>query len=289
MIGRIVKGIGGFYYVETGGRLLKAKGRGLFRRQGLTPTVGDICEVKEALATEDDVFITGICPRRNIFSRPPIANVDVLIVVMAVREPVPDLFMIDKLLVMAEKNEAEPLMIISKEDLADQAETDAVTSIYRDIYPTFVADRGDRGWKDEVLDIIGARTAAFAGASGVGKSTLTNILAPGASSETGSISGRTARGRHTTRHVEIFHSGEALIFDTPGFTSFDLAGIEEHELASYFPEMQGPAAGCRFDDCLHLGEPGCAVREALTSKKIAESRYRSYVAGIEEIRKKRKY
>ncbi len=290
--GIIIKGIGGFYFVASEEGTVRAKGRGAFKKEGLLLTVGDEVLFTPAEGPEDDAVIEKVLPRKNRFHRPPIANVDLLIVVMAAADPDPNLTVADKLLVMAEKNGVRPAVCISKSDLVSQERAEELADVYRPVYPTVLVSgktgAGAEKLKELISGIPGTK-AALAGPSGVGKSTLTNLLIPGASMETGTISGKTGRGRHTTRHVEIFPCGDGYLFDTPGFTSFDLAGVEEEELAGCFPEIARLAEECRFDDCRHMNEPDCAVTAALKDGRLSKSRYSSYVTCLKEIRENKAY
>lgn len=292
MKGLIIKGIGGFYFVETEEGVFRAKGRGLFKKDKDILMVGDNVEVEPPEGDEDDGVITSILPRKNSFHRPPISNVDILIVTMAVNNPYPVPEVTDGLLVMAEKNNIEAIVCINKCDLGTREEVDALKSIYSEIYPTVTTSCLDESSEmdqlHELRELIGHKKAALAGPSGVGKSSLTNRLVPDAEMETGEISKKSYRGRHTTRHVEIFPIGDGYLFDTPGFTSFDPKGITEEELGGLFPEFRnlGP---CKFNNCMHLKEPECGVREALTRGEVSLSRYESYKALLEKIRLDKKY
>ena len=291
MKGLIVKGIGGFYFVKTEQCVFRAKARGLLKRNKEILYVGDEVEAIPPKEGEDDGWISEVYTRRNVFHRPPIVNIDVLIVVMAVASPEPNPDVTDRLLVMAESKGISPVVCINKADLDRDGTVTRIKSIYDKIYPTVVtsckdsADEGIRLLKEH----IGDKKAAFAGPSGVGKSSLTNLLIPEASMEVGEVSEKTERGRHTTRHVEIFSIGEGFLFDTPGFTSFELDDVDEGDLAGYFPEIKEAATGCRFGDCSHTKEPDCNVLRALEENKIAKSRYESYIHCLEEIRSKNKF
>lgn len=287
MRGLIIKGIGGFYYVKTADGVFRAKGRGLLKKDGFSLAVGDYVDLE--IREDGDSVINSIEERRNAFIRPPIVNVDRFIIVAAAAKPKPNFEIIDRFLIMAEKNHTDAVICINKADLAKKEFLENIEKIYGEVYPVvFVSAKTGDGIAELKKHISGG-SIAFAGPSGVGKSTLINLLVPEANMETGHVSTKTSRGKHTTRHVEIFESGEGRIFDTPGFTSFDILDVEESELGSFYPEIEKYAGGCRFDDCRHLKEPDCSVRDAVEEGKISQERYKSYISNIEEIRKRKKY
>lgn len=285
MRGIVVKGIAGFYYVKADGNVYQCKARGIFKKDGIKVAVGDIVNIE--LNEGSDALITEIDPRKNSFIRPPIVNVDCMAVVFAAAEPDPSFPVIDKFLVMAEKSNTEIIICVNKVDLADDDKLKKIRDIYDGLYPmVFVSGAMGTGI-EELKKLLEGKKCALAGPSGVGKSTILNALEPEAAVETGQISGKTKRGKHTTRHVEIFETDfGAMIFDTPGFTSFDVLEAEEDELAHYYPEMQKFLGKCRYDNCRHIKEPECAVREAVKAGEISKSRYRSYEEQINEIRER---
>lgn len=288
MKGLIIKGIGGFYYVKTAEGVYQAKGRGIFKKDGITLAVGDNVDL-EVLPDGDGVINT-IEERKNHFIRPPIANVDCFIVVFAAAKPKPNFTVIDKFLIMAEQNGIDPILCINKCDLVSEEDLKEIQSIYASVYPVITASGKTGMGIDQLLRRIEGRKAAFAGPSGVGKSTITNLIIPEANMETGTVSQKTDRGRHTTRHVEIFEVlGGGFVFDTPGFTSFDILEAEEDDLADYYPEIAAYKGQCRFDDCRHKSEPGCKVLEAVNKGRIHKVRYESYLMNLEEIKKRKKY
>lgn len=293
MKGIIVKGIGGFYYVKVTddaencrGNVYQCRGRGIFKKDGTVLTVGDVVDME--LLPDGDGVINRIYPRKNIFIRPPIANVDCMVVVMAASSPEPNLPVIDRFLVMAEKSGTEIYLCVNKTDLAAEERLEKIRSIYEGIYPLFFVSATQGLGTDELKRALAGKHCALAGPSGVGKSTLLNVL-ENYDVETGMISRKTNRGRHTTRHVEIFDMEYGgMIFDTPGFTSFDVLTADEDELSCLYPEMREFLGECRFDNCRHLKEPDCAVRTAVDEGKIHLSRYRSYAGQITEIIEKQK-
>lgn len=288
MRGLIIKGIGGFYCVKTAEGVFQAKGRGIFKKEGITLAVGDNVEIQ--VLPDRDAVIEKILPRKNQFIRPPIVNVDCFVVVFSAAKPKPNFSIIDKFLIMARYWETEAVICVNKCDLASSEELSEIRKIYEGVYPVvFVSAKTGEGIRELDTYMKGKR-AAFAGPSGVGKSTITNLLIPEANMETGKVSKKTSRGKHTTRHVEIFQTeGGGLLFDTPGFTSFDILEAEEGDLSFYYPEFAPFSAMCRFDDCRHLKEPECGVRQAVEEGKISRTRYESYLTNLEDIKNRKKY
>lgn len=288
MKGIIVKGIAGFYYVKSDEKVYQCKARGIFKKDGIIPYVGD--EVMIGKIDEEEAVINEILPRKNSFIRPPIANVDCFVIVAAAARPDPNPDIIDKFLVMAEKNHTDIIICINKIDLVSYEKRKEIEEIYEDIYP-LVSVCGKTGQGIEKLAaLLKDQKCALAGPSGAGKSTLLNRLQSHCTVETGDISEKTKRGKHTTRHVELFETDfGAMLFDTPGFTSFDILDAEEDELHFLYPEMSAFIGGCKYDDCRHIKEPDCCIREAVQEGKIHESRYQSYVNQYKEIQEKRKY
>lgn len=291
MRGLIIKGIGGFYYVKSeDGKVIETRGRGIFKRDGMTLCVGD--EVEFELTAEDGAkgVINSIFPRKNHFDRPPISNVDMFIVVFAAKNPKPNYPVIDKFLINAQLNGIEPVICINKSDLVSEEEMEKIRDIYRGVYSTVSISTKTGQGTDTLLSLIRGKKAALAGPSGAGKSSIINTLHPKAEMETGEVSKKTMRGKHTTRHVEIFDlDGGGMLFDTPGFTSFELPDIEERELKYYYPEFADFNGLCRYDDCNHLKEPQCAVLEAVADGRINSRRYEAYVANQEELKRRKKY
>lgn len=283
MRGLITKGIGGFYYVRTEQGVVQTRGRGIFRNEDITPTVGD--EVEISLLEGGDGVVEEILPRRNLFARPPIANVDRIVIVFAATRPKPSFDLIDRFLIMAESKGVDPILCMNKVDLLSTSRCEQMIERYRGIYPCVMTSGIDGRGLEDLKALIGDQTVAFAGPSGAGKSTLINLLVPEASMETSEISRKTRRGRHTTRHVEILQMPDGgLVFDTPGFTSFDIRDVDEQDLWRYYPEIAAISGNCRFDDCMHIKEPDCAVRKAVEDGQIRQERYDSYVKNYQEIK-----
>lgn len=293
MRGTIVKGIAGFYYVkpEEGGEPVQCKARGVFRKDGVKPHVGDHV-VFEWEDEELDGFVTEILPRTNQFIRPPIANVDCFIIVCAAAKPAPNFQALDQFLLMAEKEQVEILLVFNKIDKAKPEKLEELRSIYEGLYPTFFVSAVTGEGIEELSERLRGKQSALAGPSGVGKSTMLNAILGQEAMETGQISHKTGRGKHTTRHAELFEmqgEGGGMIFDTPGFTSFEVLEAEEDQLQFLFPEMVPYVNQCRYDNCRHRKEPDCVIREAVEEGKIHPSRYESYLYFLETIQNKKKY
>ncbi len=282
MQGIIVKGIGGFYFVSDGVEVLRCKARGIFKKDGFMPMVGD--EVLVQKNPMGDGTIYEFLPRKNHLVRPPIANIDAVAVVISVADPDPNTHIIDRFLVMAEKNRVEIIICINKIDLNTKRQVENLENIYSSIYPLVeVCGLTGRGLP-RLKEMLQGKKVAFAGPSGVGKSTLINQLNPMIMAPMGEVSGKTGRGKHTTRHVEIFKTDfNAMIFDTPGFTSFNVLEAEPDELQLLYPEMLPFRGLCKYDNCRHVTEPACRIRDAVEQNLIHPSRYASYVEQFKEV------
>lgn len=272
MQGTIIKGIGGFYYVKASQNVYECRARGVFRKQRITPAIGDIVEIE---ADGEKGSIVDILDRRSYLVRPPVANIDTMLLVSAASSPEPNLFLMDKMLVNAEISHISPVVCINKTDLARR---DDLTDIYKNAgYEIFTVSAEKNEGIQELTGYLKGRTTAFAGLSGVGKSSLLNIITDG-KLETGSVSEKIQRGKHTTRHVELFElSDGGFVLDTPGFSSLEIEGIKADELWQYFPEMRDSRNKCRFRGCSHINEPDCYIKDKLKNGEILPSRYESYV------------
>lgn len=288
MRGIIVKGIGGFYYVSDGNKIYRCKARGIFKKDDFIPMVGDEVLVEENPMGDGTIY--EFLPRKNQLVRPPIANVDAVAVVVSVANPEPNLSTLDRFLVMAEKNRVEIILCVNKIDLDNNEHLKKLNDIYGRIYPIVqVCGLTGRGL-EHLKGLLQFKKVAFAGPSGVGKSTLIRLLNPKAVVETGKVSDRTGRGKHTTRHVEIFTTDfGGMIFDTPGFTSFNVLEAEPEELQFLYPEMQQFLGECKYDNCRHIKEPDCRIRLAVETGEISASRYASYVEQYTEVAQKKHY
>ena len=285
MKGKIYKGIGGFYYVATDtGEIIECKARGKFRKERIIPIIGDDVEIE---VKNGKGSITEIYERKNSLIRPAVANIDLIVVVVAAKDPDPATFVTDKMLVNAEINGIEAVVCINKTDLAENAE---LKEIYeKSGYKTLSVSATEKNGLDELFEIIKGKTAAFAGVSGVGKSTILSHIT-GMSLETGEVSDKISRGRHTTRHVELFKvAGGGYVLDTPGFSSVETEDITAEDLEECFPEIREFSGGCRFRGCAHLEEPDCAVKQAVSDGRIPQSRYESYKELYEIQRSKKQW
>ncbi|GKV64237.1 MULTISPECIES: ribosome small subunit-dependent GTPase A [Sporosarcina] len=283
--GQIRKAISGFYYVEHEGELIQCKSRGVFRLKKINPLVGDT--VTYVPDGENDALITDVHPRKSELVRPPIANVDQALLVFSVVEPDMSLRLLDRFLTVIESHQLEPIIYISKEDLADDRTVEANESnltYYQNIGYTILRNRGNEDTLLEVLrPYLTDKTTVLAGQSGVGKSTLLNTLLPELDLKTGVISDALGRGKHTTRHVELMEVAGGLVADTPGFSSLDFDHIEKEELRNYFLEIAEAGERCKFRGCIHVKEPGCAVKSQVEEGVISDSRYKNYLLFLQEI------
>lgn len=290
--GKIVKGIAGFYYihvVESG--VYECKAKGVFRKKGIKPLVGDRAEIEVLDEDGKTGNIVKILPRKNELIRPAAANIDQSLVVFAAAKPSPHFNLLDRFLVMMERKQIPVILCFNKEDLADDSQIAMISKTYESCgYPcVFVSALEDRNI-GELKKLLKGKTTVIAGPSGVGKSSIINILQPAARMETGDISRKIERGKHTTRHSELFVTEDgSYIMDTPGFSSLYANDFEKEELKQYFPEFREYEGKCRFHGCDHMHEPGCAVKDALLRNAISEVRYKSYMEMYQEIKDRRRY
>lgn len=273
MKGKIIKGIGGFYYVKaTDNNVYECKARGIFRKDNIKPCIGDRVEIS---IENGKGSIDKIYERSSHLIRPPVANIDILVIVAAATDPEPNVFLIDKLLVNAEESGICPIILVNKTDVKSGKE---LREIYQKAgYCVLEVSAASEDGFEKLLPYLKDKTSAFAGLSGVGKSTILNLLTD-TCQETGSVSEKIKRGRHTTRHVELLElAGGGFVLDTPGFSSFEVNRIKAADLYKYFPEMRDFGDSCRFKGCSHINEPDCVIKQRLACGEIAQSRYESYV------------
>lgn len=290
MQGKIIKGIAGFYYVHVvHSGIYECKAKGVFRNKKIKPLVGDNVEI-EILDEENKIGnIINIYDRENELIRPAVSNISQALVVFAIANPMPNLNLLDRFLVMMERNGIDTIICFNKIDLVDEEEILKLRDIYvkAGYHVMFTSTKENMGI-EEVLRVIDGKTTAFAGPSGVGKSSLLNALIPEANSQTGEISEKIKRGKHTTRHTEIFNvSDNTYLMDTPGFSSLYVNDFEKEELKNYFREFIEYNNGCRFTGCVHVNEPDCLVKEAVENGGINRSRYDNYILMYEEIKNKK--
>jgi len=292
MQGKIIRGIAGFYYVhvpEMG--VLECKAKGIFRKNKLKPLVGDLVEVSVLDEENKKGNIDEVLERKNELIRPAVANIDQALVIFSIKKPEPNLNLLDRFLIMMQQKEIPCILVFNKSDLATEEERQAL----RDIYAgsgceiLFVSAKQDQGI-EEVRNLLKGKTSTVAGPSGVGKSSLINKLQSDVNMETGSISEKIERGKHTTRHTEfITMEDETFIMDTPGFTSLAVFDMEKEELEQFYPEFDEYRDTCRFNGCSHTHEPGCGVKEALEEGKISKERYENYKLIYDELKNRKKY
>lgn len=292
MTGKIIKGIAGFYYVNDGeNRVYQCRAKGIFRNRKIKPLVGDNVEFSILDEEAGEGNIDEILPRKNALVRPAAANVDQALVLFALTQPSPNLNLLDRFLVMMAMEEIPVVICFNKADLGDGTMEEEYKKIYEGAgYEVhFISARTDLGM-DQVRELLRGRTTVLAGPSGVGKSSLTNRIQPEASMETGGISRKIERGKHTTRHSELFFvEKDTYMMDTPGFSSMYTPEIEASELKEFFPEFAEFEDECRFLGCVHIGERVCGVKEAVKEGKISLSRYENYRLIYEELKQKRRY
>ena len=278
--GIIYKAMSGFYYVKSSEGTVECRARGRFRLDKCIPLVGD--NVKYTTTEPGKGILTSILPRKNSFIRPPLANIDKMVIIASGTVPVTDTYLIDRMTVIAENSSCEPVICINKADINT---ADRIYNIYSDVGFATVRTSAKTGEGiDKLVEVIHNSTCAFTGNSGVGKSSILNAIEPDFRISVGDISKKLGRGRHTTRHVELYplRCG-ALIADTPGFSAFDSGHIDAKEnLHFLFPEFQPYIGKCQFHDCAHIKEPGCSVLDAVSASRIHKSRHDSYVRLYEQ-------
>lgn len=288
--GIIVKGIGGFYYVKTDTGIVESRARGIFREENKTPMVGD--KVRIRISEEDKGgYIEEIYPRSTKLIRPPVSNVTQAIVVMSVKNPNINTWLLDKFIIMAESESIDIIICFNKADL-DMDLARKLEKIYNNIgYEIIVASAMEDIGINSLKNCLNNNISVFAGPSGVGKSTLINKINPELNLATGDLSLKTRRGKHTTRHVELLEiDKDSYILDTPGFSSLDLSFIEdETEVRHYFKEINEFGKECKFLSCIHDKEPKCMVKEKVKEGKIDKIRYDNYLTIMEEVKSNRRY
>ena len=291
MRGKIIKGIAGFYYIHTGEQgLYECKAKGIFRNKKIKPLVGDNVEIDVLDEEKKTGNIISLEERTNQLIRPAVANVDQAVVIFAVAKPAPNLNLLDRFLVSMEQYGVDTVICFNKCDLVTEEEIQQLREIYEGSYQVMFISAREGNGMEELRQLLEHKTTVLAGPSGVGKSSTINQLIPDANMETGQISTKIERGKHTTRHSQLFRLKEdTYIMDTPGFTSLYVTDLEKEELRFYFPEFTKYEGNCRFQGCVHVHEPDCAVREAVEEGILSRNRYENYCLFYEEIKEKKKW
>ena len=292
MQGKIIKGIAGFYYVHArNGIVYECKAKGIFRKENIKPLVGDDVEL-EMIDEEHKIGnIQKILPRKSKLIRPAVANIDQALIIFAIVKPNPNFNLLDRFLIQMTKQGLPCIICFNKSDIATRKEQESLRKAYETcgFQVLFISVAKQEGI-DQVERLLKGKTTTVAGPSGVGKSSLINCLYPDAEMETGQISEKIDRGKHTTRHSQLFALGEdTFILDTPGFSSLDLFDVEKEQLKDYYPEFVAYEEQCRFRGCVHVSEPDCGVKKALAEGKISQVRYENYTLLYEELKAKKKY
>ena len=291
MTGQIIKGVGGLYAVKDGAKVYQCRARGIFRKTNEKPLVGDFVDYEVTSEEDSEGSITAIHERKNRLIRPEAANVDLILVVFSVKDPDPNYDMLNRYLCMMKDAEIPVLLTVSKEDLANDLEKQKIRDIFvnTDIPLIFISSATGAG-TEELKAYIRGKTVIMAGPSGVGKSSLLNLLTGQEIMATGELSRKIRRGKNTTRHTEIFAlDDDTLILDSPGFTSVDISFIEPENLVLYFAEFMPYIGTCSFSSCRHLKEPGCRIKQAVAEGDISEIRYHSYCTFYQELSNQRRY
>ena len=292
MTGKIIKGIGGFYYVVCeNGITYECKAKGVFRNRKIKPLVGDNVEI-EILDEEKNLGnIEDILPRFNWLNRPAVANVDQTVIIFAVSAPAPNFNLLDRFLINMEQHEVPTVICFNKVDLEGFRQSEDICRSYTKSGYEVLFISAESGYGIDVLEaVIKGKTTVFAGPSGVGKSSTLNSLFPDANVQTGGLSEKIQRGKHTTSHSELmFVDDDTYIMDTPGFSSLYTEGIEAEDLKLYFPEIAAYTGTCKFNMCNHISEPGCLVKKAVSDGRISKMRYDDYVMIYNELKEKRKW
>ena len=291
MQGKIIKGIAGFYYVHNGEHIYECKAKGVFRKDNMKPLVGDDCIIEVIDEEKKLGNISEILDRKNSLIRPNVANVDQALVIFALVKPEPNFNLLDRFLILMKQNDVPCIIVFNKTDLADDETLERTRQIYKDSSHQliFTCAKKNEGIED-IKQALKGKTTTVAGPSGVGKSTLINLIQDNKKMETGAISEKIDRGKHTTRHSELIALDDnSYIFDTPGFSSLSLFDINKEELAGFYPEFALYEKDCRFDNCVHKNEPVCGVKQAVDNGLISRVRYENYLLLLSECENARRW
>ena len=297
MKGKIIKGIAGFYYVHAGDALHSADGiyeckaKGVFRKDHRKPLVGDDVEMEVIDEAQKKGNITELLPRHSELIRPAVANVDQALVIFAICKPQPNFNLLDRFLIMMQQQDIPCIICFNKQDIVDEEERKKLTAIYEDCGCRVVFASATKGeGTEEIRELLKGKTTTVAGPSGVGKSSMVNSLCGNTYMETGEISEKIDRGKHTTRHAELLLIGpDTYIVDTPGFSSLSVFNMEKEELKDFYPEFAKYEDECRFRGCSHINEPDCGVKNALQNGNISPMRYENYVQIYGELKSQKKW
>ena len=291
MQGKIIRGIGGFYYINACNSIYECKAKGSFRKDGIRPLVGDDCIIDILDEKNRLANITSILPRHSEIIRPAVANVDQAMIIFAISRPEPNFNLLDRFIIQISQKDLPCIIVINKMDLADDDQRREIEEAYvacgcRVVFTSV----SNREGVEEIRKLIKGKTTTVAGPSGVGKSSMINLLQSAVKMQTGVLSDKIDRGKHTTRHSELIPIDEdTYILDTPGFSSLNLFDVSTDTLKDYYYEFEGYAAECRFFDCKHISEPDCGVKKAVESGEVSRLRYENYLTLYRECKEKRKY
>lgn len=291
MQGKIIRGIGGFYYINAGNSIYECKAKGSFRKDGIRPLVGDDCIIDILDEKNRLANITSILPRHSEIIRPAVANVDQAMIIFAISRPEPNFNLLDRFIIQISHKDLPCIIVINKMDLADDDQRREIEEAYvacgcRVVFTSV----SNREGVEEIRKLIKGKTTTVAGPSGVGKSSMINLLQSAVKMQTGVLSDKIDRGKHTTRHSELIPIDEdTYILDTPGFSSLNLFDVSTDTLKDYYYEFEDYAAECRFLDCKHISEPDCGVKKAVESGEVSRLRYENYLTLYRECKEKRKY
>ncbi len=292
MTGKIIKGIGGFYYVHVPGRgVYECRARGIFRKEKIKPLIGDNVIIHVVDEDEKVGNVEEIQDRNNYLIRPTVANIDQAVIVFAVTQPAPNYNLLDRFLVMIEEKDIDAVVCFNKVDILDEDQVNDIIEKYEHTgYKVFTTSSIEGHGIDELKNALYGKTNVFAGPSGVGKSSILNLIQDEMVLETGSVSEKIGRGKHTTRHAELisFHD-DSYVVDTPGFSSLSIEHIEPEALKYYFIEFEKFEPTCRFNGCNHMSEPDCGVKQAVENGEISDTRYQSYTQLMGELKSIKKY
>lgn len=276
--GKIIKALSGFYYVESNKKVYETRARGRFRKTAESPLVGDYVEFQ--IENVDEGYITAILPRKNSLNRPPVANIDQLLLTASLKSPDFSFYLLDRFIAYSEANDINPVLIVTKNDLNDNDTLiEEIKRVYTPMYEVYFTDKDHIN--EDLKDVFDGKLSVLAGQSGAGKSTLLNTLLPHLDLKTDEISNALNRGKHTTRHVELISIDGGFIADTPGFAAIDFLNLDKYNIKFCFIDFN--QYSCKFRECLHINEPKCGVKAAVESGELAQSRYDSYVKIYNEI------